>query len=73
MWEELSSFFFFFSINFSIKEVQLRVKLYDFEKNLGNAIHLDYWYYFFDFMFLIDYFDYFLTYGNIKMAMIDNL
>ena len=34
-------FFFFFSINFSIKEVQLRLKLYDFFKILDNAIHLE--------------------------------
>ena len=66
-------FFFFLSIYFSIKVVQLLLKLYDLKKKLDNAIHLDYWYYFFDLVFLINYTDYFLTYSNIKMAMTSNL
>ena len=46
------------------------LKFYDFlfKKNLDNAIHI-----IFDLVFLIDWADYFLTYGNVKMAMIGNL
>ena len=64
MWEELSSIFLWVSINV----VQLLLKFYDFFKIFYIMQFISIIDVFFYLVFLIDWVDYFLTYGNIKMA-----